>query len=32
MEESLGIEVLAFRWKNGVDIEFEKAALDALHR
>lgn len=32
MEEGLGIEVLAFRWRDGVDVEFEKAALDALHR
>lgn len=32
MEEGLGIEVLTFRWKNGIDVEFEMAALDALHR
>lgn len=32
VEEGLGIEVLAFRWKDGVDVEFEKVALQALHR
>jgi hypothetical protein len=31
MEEGLGIEVLAFRWKDGVGVEFEEAVLDALH-
>jgi hypothetical protein len=31
MEEGLGIEVLAFRWNDGVRVEFEKAVLDALH-
>ena len=31
MEEGLGIEVLAFRWNDGVRVEFKKAVLDALH-